>query len=143
MFDDVSEQAKDNLDGNDLIRLVVHHPNLTNNIHIPLRKIENISGQDCLEYVENVMNSHQELDMDDGFYVDVGTMELPKGGSRLSVTSLTGMDNSIEAKRSIIQIKSSDNSCIPLAIGVASATANKINTREWKKIDQQRQRPIH
>ena len=134
MFDDIIEQARDNLDDNNLMRLVVHHPKLTNNIHIPLRKIENLSGHDALEYVENVMSSHQDLDMDDSFYVDVGTMELPKGGTRLPITSLAGMDNSIERNKSIIEISSSDNSCLPLAVGVAFATANKITTPEWKKL---------
>ena len=134
MFDDVIDQASANLNDNDLMRLIVHHPDLTNNIHIPLRKVENLSGHDVLEYVENVMSSHQNLDMNDSFNVDVGTMELPKGGTRLPITSLAGADNSIERKRSVIEVKSSDNSCLPLAVGIAFATANRVTTQEWKEL---------
>ena len=50
---------------------------------MPLRKLDDLSSQDVLEYVENVLSSHQDLDMTNSFHVDVGTMELPKGGDRL------------------------------------------------------------
>ena len=39
MFDDVIDQARDNLDGADLARVIIHHPKLDNNIYFPLRQI--------------------------------------------------------------------------------------------------------
>ena len=80
------------------------------------------------------MNSHQDLDMNDSFHVDVDTMELPKGGARLPITSLVGEDNSLARKRSIIQLKNSDNNCLAAAVGVAYASANTISTREWRDL---------
>ena len=80
------------------------------------------------------MSSHQDLDMNDSFHVDVGTMELPKGGAKLPITSLVGDDNSLARKRSIIQINNSDNSCLATAVGVAYAAANTISTQEWKDL---------
>ena len=81
MFDDVIDQARSNLDGNDLGRIVIHHPKLTNDIYVPLRKLDDLSGHGVLEHIQNVMTSHQAMDMTDSFHVDVGTMELPKGGA--------------------------------------------------------------
>ena len=130
MFDDVIGKARENLNGKDFARVVIHHPKLDNNIYVPLREIDNLSGHDVLEHFQNVMNSHQDLDMNDSFHVDVGTMELPKGGARLPITSLVGEDNSLARKRSIIQIKNSDNNCLAAAVGVAYASAKTISTRE-------------
>ena len=72
--------------------------------------------------------------MNDSFHVDVGMMELPKGGTKLPITSLVGDDNSLARKRSIIQINNSDNSCLAAAVGVAYASANTISTQEWKDL---------
>ena len=134
MFDDVIDKARGNLDGADLARVIIHHPKLDINIYFPLRQIDHLSGHDVLEHFENVLSSHQDLDMNDSFHVDVGTMELPKGGAKLPITSLVGDDNSLARKRSIIQINNSDNSCLAAAVGVAYAAANTISTQEWKDL---------
>lgn len=80
------------------------------------------------------MNSHQDLDMNESFHVDVGTMELPKGGAKLPITSLVGEDNSLARKRSIKQIKNSDNNCLAAAVGVTYVSANTVSTQEWKNL---------
>lgn len=72
--------------------------------------------------------------MNEGFSVDVGTMELPGGGTRLPINCLVGDDNSLHKKRSIIQIKNTDNNCLARAIGVAFAAANTVSLSEWKKL---------
>ena len=87
-----------------------------------------------MEHFENVLNSHQDLDMNESFHVDVGTMELPKGGAKLPITSLVGEDNSLARKRSIKQIKNSDNNCLAAAVGVAYVSANTVSTQEWKDL---------
>ena len=133
MFDDVISQATAHLRGSDLCRVVVHHPSLTNSVYYPLKKVDKASGQDILQHFENVLNSHQSLEMNEGFSVDVGTMELPGGGTRLPIDCLVGDDNSLHKKRSIIQIKNTDNNCLARAIGVAFAAANTVSLSEWKE----------
>ena len=109
MFDDVISEATNSLQGSDLCRVVVHHPSLTNPIYVPLQKVDHVSGQDVLQHVENVLNSHQNLEMTENFSVDVGTMELPKGGKHLPSHCLTGPEDTVHHKSSIIQIKNTDN----------------------------------
>ena len=134
MFDDVISEATANLGGTDLCRVVVHHPSLTNSMYYPLKKVDNVTGQDVLEHFENILNSHQSLEMNEEFSVDVGTMELPKGGTRLPINSLIGPYNSAHRKRSIIQINNTDNNCLARAVGVAFAAANTVSLTEWRDL---------
>ena len=134
MFDDVIGQASANLNGADLGRVIIHHPKLENNIYVPLRPLDNLSGHKVLEHLENVMSSHQDLDMNDSFHIDLGMMELPHGGHKLLITSLAGEDSSIAMKRSIIEIKNSGNHCLAAAVGVAYASANTVSTEELRDL---------
>ncbi|KAJ8305227.1 hypothetical protein KUTeg_017219 [Tegillarca granosa] len=94
MSDKVLDEASEGLKDNDLVRVIVHHPDLQNPIYVPLQRIEDMTADTIMEHVENVLNSHQDLAMDDGFFLDVGTMELPKGDARTQINSLTGPDGS-------------------------------------------------
>ena len=134
MLDDVLHEAKNGLSGSDLGRLVFHHERLENNVIVPLRKLDDLTGRDALNHLENVMNSHADLDLQSSFFVDVGTMELPKAGKGLEITSLTGSNNSIQRKRSLIEVKNDDNLCLARAIALAFASANQIPTKEWKRL---------
>ena len=78
MFDDIIFQAMNNLQRSDLCRIIINHPSLTNSVVVPLLKIEDMSAENGLQIFENVLNSHQNLEMADGFSPDVDTMELPK-----------------------------------------------------------------
>ena len=134
MFNDVISEATNNLQGSDLCRVVVNHPSLTNSVFIPLKKIDDMTGEDVLQQFENVLNSHQDLEMTDGFSVDVGTMELPKGGKFLPIHCLTGPEDAVRNKRSIIQIKNTDNNCLARSVGVAFAAANVVSLAEWREL---------
>ena len=48
----------------------------------------------------NVLNSHQELSLDSSVRISIGSIALPKVGTRRNITKLRGPDNSI-AKRMI------------------------------------------
>ena len=85
-----------------------------------------------LNHLENVMNSHDDLDLQSSFFVDVGTMELPKAGKGLEITSLTG--SNIQRKRPHIEVKNDDNLCLARVKAFAFACANKMATKEWKRL---------
>ena len=99
MFDDVISQATNNLQRSDLCRIIINHPSLTNSVVVPLQKIEDTLAENVLQTFENVLNSHQNLEMADGFSLDVGTMELPKGGRNLPIHCLTGPEDAARNKK--------------------------------------------
>ncbi|KAJ8313123.1 hypothetical protein KUTeg_009324 [Tegillarca granosa] len=71
MFDDVLNEAKKDLKGSDLGRVIIHHDDLINPIFVPLRPLDDLNADTVLNYLEKTLTSHQDLAMDDGFYLDV------------------------------------------------------------------------
>jgi len=64
MFDGVIIEAADGLQGSDLLRVVVHHNALTKPIYVPLRPLKEMSGNTIMEHVKNVLNSHEDIPLD-------------------------------------------------------------------------------
>ena len=81
MFDDVLDQARGDLAGNDLGRVVIQHDTLNNPIVVPLRPWDDLNANTVMETIEKVLNSHENLSIDDSFDITVGSIELPKGGA--------------------------------------------------------------
>jgi len=98
MFDDVITHATTGLQGSDLGRIVIHHDALMNPVYVSLSPLDKLTGNDVMEYLQNVLNSHEDLPLDQSFRLDVGTMELPKGGRGDLINCLSGFNNSLKQK---------------------------------------------
>ena len=64
----------------------------------------------------------------------VGALQIPQGarGPHLRVTNVTGPDNSIHRKSSMVQIMNDDQLCMVRAIGVGLAKHCIISDEDWK-----------
>jgi hypothetical protein len=93
-----------------------------------------------METIEKVLNSQQELGIDDSFEIAIGSIDLPKGGGgpRRRITKLKGEKNSLKLKTSIVTIENSDQICMARAIGVAWAKLRRCADDEWREITKQR-----
>ena len=80
---------------------------------------------------KKVLNSHQELAMNESFEITIGMINLPKGSGRRPLTSLEGDKNSIQIKRSLVTIDNDDQLCMARAIGVGWAKLNQCTKEEW------------
>ncbi|KAJ8300461.1 hypothetical protein KUTeg_021980 [Tegillarca granosa] len=134
MFDDVLNEAKKDLKGSDLGRVIIHHDDLINPIYVPLRPLDDLNADTVLNYLENTLTSHQDLAMDDGFYLDVGTMELPAGGRGNVVNSVLGPHSSLVNKKSILEITNQDDTCLARAILLGYLRMNTLTTDVWKSL---------
>ena len=105
MFERALKDVKQNLQGNDLGRVVIHHPSLNHEIVVPLRPLDELDADAILENVENVLSSNENLPMDEDFDVSIGSIELPKGGGKNTYISDLHSNNSIMKKKSIGYIK--------------------------------------
>ncbi|XP_060564754.1 uncharacterized protein LOC132723964 [Ruditapes philippinarum] len=142
MFEDVLEEARGNLAGNDLGRVVIHHQGLHDPIIVPLQPWDQLTANKVMEIIEKVLNSNQNLSIDESFYISIGTIELPKGsgGPRRRITKLKGKNNSLKLKTSIVTIDNEDQLCMARAIGVSWAKLNRCTPEEWKEIAKTRQK---
>lgn len=77
MFEDVLHLARGH--NADLGRVVLNHPDLINPIVVPLQSWENINTDTVLKEVTKVFNSNENIKVNDGLLVTVGSIEIPKG----------------------------------------------------------------
>ena len=116
MFDDVLNQARGH--DADLGRVVIHHSSLNDPIVVPLQPWENLDAGTVMDHITKVLNSNEDLDVDESMMVTVGSIDIPKGGFHLPITQLTGPENSLIRKKSIFYIENDNNLCLAIAIGL-------------------------
>ena len=135
MFEDILDEARGDLAGNDLGRVVIHHDGLQDPIVVPLQPWDRLNVDVVMGQIEKVLNSHQELAMNESFEITIGSINLPKGsGKRRPITSLEGDKNSIQIKKSIVTIDNDDQLCMARAIGVGWAKLNRCTKEEWDEL---------
>ncbi len=140
MFDDVLDQARGDLAGNDLGRVVIHHEGLHDPIVVPLQPWDQLNADTVMAIIEKVLNSNKNLSIDESFEISIGSIDLPKGGARRRITKLKGKNNSLQLKTSIVTIENEDQLCMARAIGVSWAKLNRCAPEEWKEIAKNRQK---
>ena len=119
VFDQVLNKARVDLEGNDLGHVVIQHDGLHDPIFIPLQPWIQLDANKVMDTIEKVMNSNQNLAIDENMDIAVGTVDLPKGGSRYRIAKINGKNNSLKLKTSIMTIENKDQLCMAKAIGVS------------------------
>jgi hypothetical protein len=79
MFDTTLAQATENLQGTDFIRVIIHADSLITPIFVPLQKISGMNSTVIMDHINHVLTSHEDMPLDENFYVDIGTIEVPSG----------------------------------------------------------------
>ena len=117
------------LAGKNLVLIVIHHDRLNDPIVVSLRPWDVM-----IEHIEKVLNSHQELSVNDSFDIEIGAIDLPKGGGKKPIMSLHGRKNSIQIKTSLVTIVNNDQLCMARAIGLRWANLNLCTKEEWEEL---------
>ena len=138
MFHHVLQEARGNLAGNDLGRVVIQHDGLHDPIVIPLQPWDQLNADVVMGTIEKVLNSNQNLTVDESMDISIGSVDLPKGGAFKRITKIKGKNNSLQLKKSIVTIENDDNICMARAIGVSWAKYRRCTPEEWKEITKSR-----
>ncbi|XP_053382446.1 uncharacterized protein LOC128549547 isoform X2 [Mercenaria mercenaria] len=136
LFDRALEEVTQNMQENDLGRVVINHPSLNHEIVIPLQQLNQLNANTVMETVETVLSSNENLSMDGDFDISIGTIEVPKGaGKRKNITDIESSNNSLIKKQSIGYINNPhDNLCLQRSIAYAWAKLNQVDRREWYEL---------
>lgn len=134
MFDDVLSQARGQ--NADLGRVVLSHPNLNNPVIVPLQPWESLNADKVMSEISKVLNSNENIPVDEHLLVTIGSIDIPKGGSwsgnKLPVTSLFGPNSSLAKKKSVLYVENDNNLCLPISIGLCfMKTCKKVNAETW------------
>ena len=133
MFDDVLNKTRGH--DADLGRVVIEHPDLPNPIVVPLQPWEKMDADLVMDEISKVLNSHETLSVNESMTVNVGTIDVPKGGAKLPITSLFGKNNSLNRKQSLLFIENDNNLCLALAIGLCFLkTCGQVDPQTWANI---------
>ena len=130
MFQQIINELRRLLPHDDLGRIVIHHPNLQNPIVVSLRTLDKLTVDAIMGEIERVLNSHEELTLDRGFVIDVGVIQMPRGGRGKGY--ITNVNEALSKKKSIVEIRNKDNMCMARALVVAWAKHNITTIQEWQ-----------
>ena len=80
MFDSVMADVRIGLTDQDKGRVIINHPSLYDPIVVPLQNLGGMNSHTIMDTIEKVLQSHQQLAIDDSSEIIVGTIKIPKGG---------------------------------------------------------------
>ena len=117
-FNDMIERVKKDLNPGDIMRAAIHNDALDVPVFVPCRPMEEMNADTMLDVLMNVLNSNQDVPFDSTIQVDVGAIKYPRGGKGNKITNIR---KGLLQKRSLLQIKNSDNLCLLRAVVVSFA----------------------
>lgn len=133
MFDDVLTRVKGG--DQDLGRVVLKHPELNHPVVVPLDKWSHINSDTVMDAIERVLNSEENLPLDEHMEVVIGNISVPKGSGRVHVTKLEGPQSSVALKRSMMRISNNDHLCMATAIGLCfNKLCKVVSLEEWTRL---------
>ena len=92
MFEHVLQESRGDLAGHDLGRVVIQHDGLYDPIVVPLQPWDQLDSSKVMDTIEKVLNSHQNLPVDESMDIAVGIVDLPKGGGRKRITKIMALE---------------------------------------------------
>ena len=129
MFQDLIDTLRERHHLQDRVRVYIHSSDFKYNkpIVIPLRFLADLDVESIMRAVINVLNSNENVVLDENFRVDIGLLKSHRGGGRLKMVrnGLHDPFNEKFHKRCIINIPDDDKMCAARAICVAEAVLTK------------------
>jgi hypothetical protein len=104
----------------DMIRLVLRTNQLDKPISLPFMPVSRLTPEHVFSQIERVVQSKQELRLNESVVVDIIHVEMPNGSGRKHRNTLD-LQSYLHKKGSIIVIKNRDNLCLARALVVAIA----------------------
>ena len=118
------------LKNTDLVRLYLSHPELHVPITVPPRQWSEISAEDLLQKLESVLTSKENLKVDEGFELHIGSISVPTASGRSPVVYTSGPSSCLKRKKGVVTVTSDDNLCLARSISICLAKLSDPTTYE-------------
>ena len=106
----------DDVRPSDKIRFAIISPELTKNISTAYQKRSEVTPQWFADFVCSKLQSHESLDLNNGFYVHIQTVKLDQGHTAIRVTRGLALDKRIEKSRAVFSNVNKDVADLPCFI---------------------------
>ena len=83
MFEDILDEAREDLADNDLRSMVIHPDGIQDPIVVHFQLLDRLNVDVVMGQIEKVLNGRQELAMNESFEITIGTINLPKGRTHI------------------------------------------------------------
>ena len=120
LLTDVTEGVRES----DLIRFVLRTDQLDKPISLPFMPVSRLTPERVFSQIERVVQSKQELRLNESAIVDIIHVEMPSGSGKQNRNNIE-LFSYLQNKRSIVTIKNKDNLCLARALVVAIANIDK------------------
>lgn len=128
VFDNIINVEKKQHKKHDLIRIILRHQDLNNDIVIVPQPLSSISSSFIFNEIERVLNSYQEMQINKDIDVTIGIVNIPEGNQYKNVINLK---RDLPNKKSIIQIRNKDNTCGYRSIVIGLAKMCKMSNEDY------------
>lgn len=120
LMNDLRQIIHDNMNDNDYVQLVFHHPELEDPFVMPVIRVSLFDPDVAVDKFESIMTSKTGLDIQDGgLTIWMYHIEPPRGGGRLVDTFGMTTEKVVKMKKGFITIpKAVDPYCLPIAMYV-------------------------
>ena len=118
-FKDLLEQGMQDFAKEEAVgRVHINHPDLHKPIIVPPQPLEKLNPEAVMDAVQNVLQSKENLNVAEGFEVNLGVAKMMHGGKGVPITNVSS--NRI-SKRSLVSINNEDYLCLARSIAVGIA----------------------
>ena len=130
MFGDLLQIGFEDFEEGDIGRVYINHPALEKPAVIPPRPLNEINPEIIMDAVENVLQSEENLNVMEGFDVQLGVARIERGGT--NGNPIINVQDARFSKRAMVSINNDDNLCLAraLAVGIAKNNVEKANDGE-------------
>ncbi len=112
------------MEESDLVRFVLRTEQLDRPISLPFMPVSRLTPERVFSQIERVVQSHQDLRLDESVIVDIVHVEMPQGSGKRKRDNID-LESYLESKRSVVRIRNKDDLCLARALVVAIANVDK------------------
>ena len=139
MFNTLIQHIRADHDDRDLVRVHINHDSLEKGtIKVSMRELQDLTSEAIMTRIEEVMQSHTTLSVNENFEVGVGIIHVPGGGGRTKPLHVSSDFNSAYSKKSMVIIVNNDHLCLARSLVVAMAKyqvgKGNIDRKEYAKL---------
>lgn len=124
LFDSILNRLRaEGVRNHDLVRVHVAHPDVITkgDVTVSIRPFAEMNSTAITNAIQNFLQSNDTLKIDQDFEIATGVIRIPNGGAHKPIQKTRGHNNCITSKRSIVEIKNTDNLCMARALVVCRA----------------------
>ena len=115
LFDTILAESRKTYGETCVMRIYITHPQLESAIIVPPTYLGDLTSEDILRKIDNVLYSAGSIPADDEIEINAAVVQLLSGSGRLPLLDL---DTDLINKRAVVTIQNKDHMCLPRAVMV-------------------------